>query len=181
MAGRHLGIVLILASLLRADAWHRAPTRAPPYAACRARRVHPAVSVIGRSDFERYTQLREILDGTASDDDIHELVHALLGYRGSKPMVDEERARAWRAEFPEGPDLSDDATIAFAWLEAEIPDDVEQLDAMRVLFDTLYGEGATKQAIAARDPEFSRRSTIVTWVVLTTGYWAEIVSRRNGP
>lgn len=122
------------------------------------------------SAFERYNQLRDILDGSFSEESLRALVRMILGYGGRPGLVAADRALMWQSEFPEGPDFSSDATEAYSWMEADIPDDLEQLDAMRVLLETLHGEQATKIALQNGDEQFQRRSTIVTWMVLTTSY-----------
>lgn len=128
------------------------------------------------SDFDRYITLRGVLDGSSSEAEVNQLVRRILGYDGLTPLVDDERALAWHTEFPNGPDAFDDASGTMPWMDDDIPDDPEQLQAMRVLFDAMYGEQATAIARETRDPVFARRSTVVTWIVLTTSYWSEVVS-----
>jgi hypothetical protein len=132
----------------------------------------------GESDFERYEVLGNILDSGTSEEEVNRLVSLLLGYGRHRPYVEAERARAWQTEFPSPPDLFAIESDAFAWLESDIPDDPDQIESMQVLFRTLHGEEAVAMAQRSGDPEFARRSTIVTWMVLTTSYWSEIVSRR---
>lgn len=132
----------------------------------------------GESDFERYEVLRTILDGGASDAEVNRLVALLLGYGSHTPYVDDERARSWQTEFPAPPDLFDEESDAFSWVEADIPDDEEQLASMQVLFEAMYGETAVQMAQACGDPAFARRSAVVSWMVLTTNYWSDIVARR---
>jgi hypothetical protein len=47
---------------------------------------------------------------------------------------------------------------------------------MNVLLEALYGEEAVAVAHRTCDPDFARRSAIVSWMVLTTTYWSEIVT-----
>lgn len=152
------------------SAQRRVPAASP------ARRIRASNPLDGESDYERYEVLRNVVDGTAHEVEVNELVALLLGYGGTTPYVAPERALQWQAEFPVCPDVFSDESDAFSWLESDIPDDTEQLEAMEVLFETLYGEEAVKMARNSGDLEFARRSAVVTWIVLTTTYWTEIVT-----
>ena len=149
-----------------------------PSAAPARQRIAARNPLDGESDFERYEVLRRILDGGASDAEVNQLVTLLLGYGAHTPYVDDERARSWQTEFPVLPDLFDEESDAFSWVEADIPDDEEQLASMQVLFEAMYGETAVQMAQSSGDPAFARRSAIVSWMVLTTAYWSDIVARR---
>jgi hypothetical protein len=131
------------------------------------------------SAFERYEVLRGILDCGTSDAEVNQLVSLLLGYGPHSPYVDDERARAWQTEFPMLPDLFGEKSDAFSRVEAEIPDDEEQLASMQVLFEAMYGETAVQMAQSSGEPAFARRSAIVSWMVLTTDYWSDMVARRG--
>lgn len=188
-AGKTRGLALFLCvscvggALLRTAVSVRVATASP------ARRIRAANPLDEESDFERYEVLRNILDGGAHAVEVNELIALLLGYSEFTPYVEPERARAWQTEFPTCPDLfadeaGDDAgdeSDAFSWLEADIPDDPEQLEAMQVLFETLYGEEAVRLAQKSGDPDFARRSTIVTWIVLTTKYWTDVAMAPSKP
>ncbi|KAG8463041.1 hypothetical protein KFE25_001814 [Diacronema lutheri] len=145
------------------------------------RRIRAANPLDEEGEFERYEVLRNVLDGMAHPVEVNELVSLLLGYGGCTPYVEPERALAWQVEFPACPDVFADESDAFSWLESDIPDDPEQLDAMRVLFEAMYGEEAVRMAQKSGDPEYLRRSTIVTWIVLTTRYWSQVVSKPPEP
>eukprot|EP00302_Diacronema_sp_CCMP2436_P012186 CAMPEP_0179875668 /NCGR_PEP_ID=MMETSP0982-20121206/23691_1 /TAXON_ID=483367 /ORGANISM="non described non described, Strain CCMP 2436" /LENGTH=178 /DNA_ID=CAMNT_0021767839 /DNA_START=1 /DNA_END=537 /DNA_ORIENTATION=+ len=164
-------LALALALGTRSRASLRRATACP-----RAAHVRAYNPLDGESDFDRYQTLRNIVDGTAAGEEVDRLVALLLGFGGHSAYVDDARAHAWQTEFVNGPDLFAEVSDSFAWLESDIPDDDDQAAAMRVLLEALYGEEAVAVAQRTGDPDFARRSTIVSWMVLTTTYWSDIVA-----
>ncbi|KAJ1638195.1 hypothetical protein T492DRAFT_1140098 [Pavlovales sp. CCMP2436] len=146
-------LALALALGTRSRASLRRATACP-----RAAHVRAYNPLDGESDFDRYQTLRNIVDGTAAGEEVDRLVALLLGFGGHSAYVDDARAHAWQTEFVNGPDLFAEAA------------------AMRVLLEALYGEEAVAVAQRTGDPDFARRSTIVSWMVLTTTYWSDIVA-----
>ena len=115
------------------------------------------------SPFERMALLRGLLDGDLGLAECNHAAWRGLGYRiGADGALRSPDGTA----CTDPPDILADAD-ALASLEAQLPDDEDELAMLDELVDTLHGKELTKQLVDANDREFLARRTLVCWLYLT--------------
>ncbi|CAM9563809.1 unnamed protein product [Choristocarpus tenellus] len=134
-----------------------------------------------RSEFSRYRFLMEFIDEAIEWSDMN-VVMAM--YQGYTPDGGNDNVRTvWRERFPGAmPPRLEVAEGVVEALEADFPEDPEELEGLGVIISSIYGEegkeqgeGDPENGIPA-DEKYMKRATVCKWLYLM-GYIHQEISR----
>ena len=113
--------------------------------------------------FSRMALMRGMLDGDLSVAECNHAAWRGLGYRIG---VDGALRAPDGSVCDDPPNVLNDPSM-LASMNAQLPDDEDEIEMLDTLIETLHGAALTKALIATSDSDFLARRTLVQWLYLT--------------